>query len=304
MLHKLIKRIIKRLKQKLKTFYMLKIRKFIRISSYPYISGDTFRTIANHIYDEIKYLNYDKIQKKEILFIKTDLINKFIEINQIRHLDNVLIFHNSDKSVEKEHLEKLTNKFSLIFAQNLNVNVDDYKNVFPLPIGFENRSYLMHGRLNSFNKVSKNVIIKTNDKKILCGFNPNTNKARRNILEIVSKSNNIDLLRFTGHSEYLKILSTYKFNLCPEGNGLDTHRFWESLLVETVPIVKRSDFISNFKNLNIPCYVLDNWDELKTLDLNKLDTFYDANLDLIKEKKYIYFDFWKKFILKKIYETL
>lgn len=303
MFHKLIKRILKRLKQKLKTFYMLYFRKFIRLSSYPYISGDTFRKIANHIYDEINNFKIDKIQKNEILFIKTDFIDKFIENYQDRYLKTVLIFHNSDKSVDKEHLEKLTNKNVLIFAQNLNLNTNNYKNVFPIPIGFENRSYLMNGRLKSFNKVSKNKIIKTKDSKILCGFNPNTNEVRKNILEIVSKSNDIDLLRFTGHSEYLKILSNYKFNLCPEGNGLDTHRFWESLFVETIPVVIKSDFISNFKKLDIPCYVLDNWNELKRINPNNLNKFYDENLNLIKEKKYIYFDFWKNLIFNKIYET-
>ena len=55
MFNRLIKRIVKRFKQELKTIYLSKIRKFVSLSSKPYISGDTFKQLSHHIYDERKH---------------------------------------------------------------------------------------------------------------------------------------------------------------------------------------------------------------------------------------------------------
>ena len=46
-----------------------------------------------------------------------------------------------------------------------------------------------------------------------------------------------DKLKF---HDYIKKLNDYKFVLCPRGKGTDTHRFWEILLVGSVPIVEKN----------------------------------------------------------------
>ena len=58
-----------------------------------------------------------------------------------------------------------------------------------------------------------------------------------------------------------------KYVLCPRGNGLDTHRFYETILMGAIPIVENSTLypiykqatvlvIDSFKNLNQ--HMLDN----------------------------------------------
>lgn len=42
------------------------------------------------------------------------------------------------------------------------------------------------------------------------------------------------------YSEFIAELAGHKFSLCPMGNGLDSFRTWESVLVNTVPIVQDS----------------------------------------------------------------
>jgi hypothetical protein len=69
--------------------------------------------------------------------------------------------------------------------------------------------------------------------------------------------------------EYIKELSSYKFSLCIRGNGLDTHRFWESLYLGVIPVLidnpkfKMENFIKYIHYAKIPCYVikLDNLNE-------------------------------------------
>ena len=37
---------------------------------------------------------------------------------------------------------------------------------------------------------------------------------------------NVVQKNFKTHKEYTKNLAKFKFNLCPNGNGVDTHRIW------------------------------------------------------------------------------
>jgi hypothetical protein len=63
-------------------------------------------------------------------------------------------------------------------------------------------------------------------------------------------------------------MGKYKFCICPEGNGNDTHRLWECLYLHCVPIVLKTDFIMILKkNLGIPLFILDSWDDLRVEDL-------------------------------------
>lgn len=304
MVNRLLKRIFKRFKQELKTFYLSYIRKYIRISSNPYISGDTFRKMSNHIFDERGEINLLKVKDNDILFIKTDYLEDFIE-NYIDKIDKKisLIFHNSDLSFDEKHAKYFTNKNFTVFSQNLKTDYTKFKNIYPLPIGLENRSYFMNGKLKNFNIVlNKSQRIEKN-KLVLCGFNPNTNNDRKIILELTSQNENITFLRYSSNIEYLTKISEHKFNLCPEGNGADTHRFWETLLMGAIPIVKRSNLILNFEKFGIPMLILDDWKELITLNDEKLNKFYEINYQKLKNNDYIYFDYWKQFINKKSIET-
>jgi len=89
----------------------------------------------------------------------------------------------------------------------------------------------------------------------------------------------------------IKRLSEYKFCICPEGNGVDTHRLWEALYLKTVPIVIKSNFTNILKNSNIPLVIVDSWDNLNIEELNyeefnfdSQDLLYLLNLDKIKRK--------------------
>lgn len=52
----------------------------------------------------------------------------------------------------------------------------------------------------------------------------------------------------------------YAFVACPHGNGLDTHRFWEALLLGCVPIIKSSGLDRLFDNL--PVLIVNAWSDI------------------------------------------
>jgi hypothetical protein len=63
-------------------------------------------------------------------------------------------------------------------------------------------------------------------------------------------------------------LSQYKFCICPEGNGVDTHRLWEALYLKTVPIIINSEFTNILQKHNVPLVILNSWDDLDETKLN------------------------------------
>ena len=57
-----------------------------------------------------------------------------------------------------------------------------------------------------------------------------------------------------------RLHNIYSFELCPEGNGIDTHRFYEAILNNTIPIVKKNTLYELYKQF--PCIIVDNWNEI------------------------------------------
>ena len=53
------------------------------------------------------------------------------------------------------------------------------------------------------------------------------------------------------YPEYLRELGRHRFSLAPAGNGLDTHRAWESLYLGVLPLVEDSPVSRAFAGMRI-----------------------------------------------------
>ncbi|NBP57062.1 hypothetical protein EBU71_11130 [bacterium] len=156
-----------------------------------------------------------------------------------------LIFHNSDYNFEMKHLI-LFDKLPLltsIYTQNMNVK---HPKVYPLPIGLAN-SMWTHGNPDIHKEVFELHIPK--DKHIYFNFNINTNAVKRSECYDAIKNIGIPWSESLPYREYLKELKRHKFAICPEGNGIDTHRFYECLYMKVIPICKRNILTEYFSKL-------------------------------------------------------
>ena len=288
---------ILKIKIKIKNLLYKNYIKYLRLSSKPFISGDTFRNISDHVFDENSNLKINKINSHDIVFVKTDYLNLFIN-KYINLLPNniILITHNSDINIEREYKDIFRKKQIFWFAQNLNFKVSIKDNILPLPIGFENRNWFKNGKLSNLKKYQPS---KVKNDKILCSFNPQTNPERIEILNYIQNSEVITFSRRSNHFNFMNSLSQCKFSICPPGNGLDTHRIWESLMVETIPIMEKSEFSSNLKFLKIPIYELEEWSEISNLNKEKVRIIYSHYSELLKDKSFLYIDYWKNVIYEK-----
>jgi hypothetical protein len=63
-----------------------------------------------------------------------------------------------------------------------------------------------------------------------------------------------------GRRQFLRDLRNHTFVLCPRGNGVDTHRLWETLYMGSIPIVRRHVAMEDFYDMPI-CFI-DDWNEV------------------------------------------
>tara|TARA_A100001011_G_scaffold336327_1_gene365789 strand:- start:31 stop:888 length:858 start_codon:yes stop_codon:yes gene_type:complete len=237
-----------------------------------------------------KILIFEDLKKdfnnKSIIFCYTHLLKDIDElIDKLNFMMNdfVLVFHNSDYNFEKQHLKLLElSKLKKIYTQNMNVYNEKIK---PLPIGIANSKW-HHGNLSVWNEILSLKINKSNN--IYFSFSINTNSKIRGDCynKIVRKK--IPFLKSRNYHKYLRILASYKYSICPEGNGIDTHRFWESLYLKVIPICKRNILVEYFSNY-FPIFILDDWNDLnfgflhnKYNDFN-WENYQKLNLDYYKK---------------------
>lgn len=63
-----------------------------------------------------------------------------------------------------------------------------------------------------------------------------------------------------GRRKFLEDIRNHTFVLCPRGNGIDTHRLWETLYMGSIPIVKRD--IAHAGWTDLPILFVDDWSEV------------------------------------------
>jgi len=215
-----------------------------------------------------KHVHLDSIVNEynnpPVLFCYAHRLGIFVE--KLHFLKNpfILITHNCDENI----LDTEQNRYILTHPKLLkwyaqNVDIFHYKLV-ALPIGIANDQWL-HGNTSSI--IENMNPVKT--KLVYCNFNIATNIPKRTQCYNTMVSKQIPIEPTVPVREYHRTLAQYKFCICPQGNGFDTHRLWEALYLRCIPIVLRSSHIDILRTqLNIPAVVLDSWDEL---DIDRLD---------------------------------
>ena len=263
-----------------------------RPSSKPFLSGDSLRLFSNHVFDESKSFNPRKVKNGDVIFLNTGFKDIFFKYyHPMINESYKLITHNSDLPVETDDLKYLDEKIIHWFSTKLNTPATN--KISCLPYGIENKRFMKNGKVKNFKKVLNETEKNKKERKVFCSFNPSTNpNHRERVREYAMKRKDIFVVKnFTDNYEYLRELSKYKFNLCPEGNFFESHRIWESLIFGCTPIVEKNSVNENFFNIGIPLVILDSFNELTTISYEELEERNKVN----KGKNYLAFsslDYW------------
>lgn len=195
----------------------------------------------------------------KIIFVYTHLLPYFKSFIAPRlHEPYVLLTHNSDHSVSLEDLD-LMNHPSLIawFAQNCETS---HAKLNALPIGLANSQWGSTRVVDVFD--AGHMYQKT--KNLYVNFSASTHPGRQSIIDLVSNIPGVTVGSSVGFEQYITQVAEHRFCLCPRGNGIDTHRFWEAQYVDTIPVLLKQDWTSAYSNL--PILLIDAWEDLLQLN--------------------------------------
>jgi hypothetical protein len=212
-------------------------------------------------------LEIDKIAQDDFVFINLDDLDKFLlSLNSVKIKNKInLITHNSDLSFTDSMFNKLAPFCNKIFSLN-----SISKHGIKIPMGFSD--YLIDIMTQYKGDVEKTSLVYLNF-KIYKNEVPerhecfNTFKTK----DWAMKSSNVPTNIFYNELQHSK------YCLCPVGIGLDTHRFYESIYLNSVPIVKRNLLSVGIHN-KFPCMIIDDWEEITQDVLENSYEFYFQNL--------------------------
>lgn len=192
----------------------------------------------------------------------------------------VLITHNSDYTITEKDIGILeSDKIIHWFSQNANIV---HPKLTSIPIGIANQQW-EHGRYSNWDGLT----IRPNKEKdaIYFYFSIETNIEKRLTCKQILESKGIEYWNHMPHAYYLDNLSRFcKYSICPEGNGVDTHRIWEALYTNTIPVCIRT-VNSELFSKEYPILLLDKWEDFGVhtkepdleINIEKLKFSYFAN---------------------------
>jgi hypothetical protein len=258
----------------------------------PYLSGDLFRACCEIAYDEDRQTRprfLRQFREAASIFVKTDLIDEFARrYARDAVACRVLVSGNSDHEIHRVP-EELPPSVRGWLAQNTCVH---HPLVYPLPIGLENQALARCGIRTHFRGCSPEEI-RGKRVRVLVAFGPTTDE-RASILQDVRSSSVVDVLRTrVSPRRYQAHLRRYRFVLAPRGNGIDTHRFWEALYGDAIPIVRGTTWSSRIKADGVPCVEVERWSDVVAWTQDNLTRLSQAFPDRPSRMPELWEPFWR-----------
>jgi hypothetical protein len=238
----------------------------------------SFIKSEEYIFGEIFESEFQNSQN--IYYSKIDNVWDFLISAKNINDPFVLVTHNGDYAVNREmsnFIETLPN-LKMWFGQNIDCGNDRIQSI---PIGLENtKNWTKFSKKELLNLTASKKINPTELAYANFSFYTNTSE-RLNCYNIVKDSNFITnkCMNSVVQDEYQNWLNevvNHHYILCPRGNGIDTHRFWETLYLGRIPITTRNNNTKFYENL--PVLFVDDWSEVtEELLTSKLDWFSNIN---------------------------
>lgn len=253
-----------------------------RRSSYPYITGDTWRPFCDWRLTESEGFDPGEIKRGDTIFVEFQLLEKFEKMVGKIKCPFILVTPNvenySDGALPGP-FRKLTKQKNLAAWFLQNIDCPATERLIPIPIGLSNNFWAC----GQFEPKAK-----TRDLLAYLNFNPDTNQQqRRPCLEYFRKMPWAEISDPKTFHEYLEDLSRAAFVVSPPGAGLDCHRTWEALYMGCFPIVLSSTLNPLFEDL--PVVVVHSWEEVtEELLQKKWKEFKKGKWDFNK----IYIPYW------------
>jgi len=189
----------------------------------------------------------------------------------------------SDYSITDINSSRFDGLYKKWFA--INVSRLDPR-IVPIPIGVDTHSDLAVKNENERVIYEVSQSQKGNaDTLAYMNFNVYTWPQERAILDLYFSELpwvKSDVNKRIPYQTYCENVRAHKFTFCPRGNGPDTHRFWESIYLGSIPIVLDYPEMETFFS-KLPCVKVKSWftvtQELLEIEYERIsETDYDFSI--------------------------
>jgi hypothetical protein len=274
------------------------------------ITPDSLLKACDHIFacnDSLLQSDLKLIPSGSSVYCKIDRVLAFFEKIRLTRKRFVLVTGEGDLPCDEFRQKYMPANVVRWFATNV---THPHPRVTALPLGLGSLKDPV--TLLADQIVSERYKLLPIKKWLYVNFRPHTNPSVRQPVhdhfKRLSESEswitmeNCELLG--GNDEFLQNLLTHRFVLCPPGNGVDTHRMWESLVAGAIPVVLRSLAMEPFKEL--PILFVDGYEEVT---LGMLEKAARSMSPATLEEPLLQSSFWLKKInqessVLKAYETM
>ena len=223
-----------------------------------FLTGDFFRGLADiSVVDSngsLKFKGSRELESARIIFCESSVLQAFLNQYQAELSCTVIIAGNSDYDFVSSP-EKCPSTLKHLFLQNSSLPNSDL--VTSIPIGIENARYAVNGQ----SRFMKNTVPwRSKNKRLLVGPFGLTHRERLDAVRELATSNEFDFVSGRlSPTEYSTLAANYRYIACPRGNGIDTHRFWETLYRGSLPVVIDDAWSLNMHSLGVPMVRTASW---------------------------------------------
>jgi hypothetical protein len=268
-----------------------------RADSWPYISGDAFSSIADVEFNPPFLRDFGNFKKNlveaDIVFVQSQMLDELFEDNYRKLKCKVVIAGNSDF----EHISlgnKLPRKLKHLFLQNNLMAESDL--ISSIPIGIENLRFGRNGNTKLLSSDSR----LTKKNKVMIGPFGKTHEIRNSIVENLMECDGPweTLEGFADIKDFVSYSRSFKYIAAPRGNGIDTHRLWETLYRGQWPIIEKHSWANFLMDLKLPIKYVPSWEAIDLESIIK-HSYLDVEFDPLEIEE-LWMPYWKNKILSKI----
>ena len=266
-------------------------------NSKPYLSGDLFADESDVSIFGPRFRRFPpsikSLKGAEVVFCPSSRLEEMFEVFSGILNPKVVICGNDDHDFTSLPT-KIPSSVRHLFLQNSMIPNSSFTT--GIPIGLEN---LRWGK-NGFPRLMQNTVPwESRQGKVMIGPYGLTHPDRYTIRDTIPESNSLFEL-FQGRltpRELSKISQQFKFIAAVRGNGIDTHRHWETAYRGSYAVVKNDLWLSNFKGKDLPFIGVDSFDDKEISEVLK---FYKSAPKAPKDIPLLWWPYWESLIKAKL----
>lgn len=261
----------------------------------PFLSGDAFAKLSDVSVFPPRFRGKKPsrrdIATASIIFCPSHRLEDLLTDYGTIITSKALLLGNSDRDFVSP-IENLPRSIKKVFCQNLAFKDPRYH---VLPIGIENLRLATNGDTRLF---SREFFVEEKSEKVLLGPFSKTHVERDEFLFSDFADDKFVILNDRLKPRcYAQLSSAFRFIAAPRGNGLDTHRFWETLYRGGIPIVKKSVWSTQIRELGIPLLEVNSW---HANDVREAVNFAEKSMSVRLELPQLWINWWERLIRKEI----